>query len=570
MQPARRSEVVRLGIPTNRTRFRPPTMTTWRVLNLEQRLDEADAVLRARACREVGAEPESLRGSRIARKSLDVRGRRKGRAARFVVHVDLELPASFRSEVLDRAVRSGRVQVAPEIGELIVREPAGNFRGGSAKRAVVVGTGPAGVFAGLVLARSGVEVDLIDRGAVLEERGTDLVRFHRSRVPDAESNLLFGEGGAGTYSDGKLYTRVDDPLEIPILEELVACGAPPEILYDARAHIGTDKLHSLLPKLRALLEAHGARFHWRTRMDGLILDDAAPRRVTAVRTTAGELPCDLLVLAPGHSARDTWAILAESGVPFASRAFQLGVRVEHPQAMIDEGRYGGVPGAEALGAASYNLVSKSGTDAPGAHSFCMCPGGRIVASVNEAGLLCTNGMSNSTHSSRYANAAIVTTFGPREFGEGAFAGLALQRELEQRFFEAGGSDYTAPAQLVEDFLQRRDSRELGVTSYPFGMTPGRIDRLLPERARDALSVALARFDRLIPGFGGSSGVMVGLESRSSGPVRIPRDRESFRAEGFWNLYPVGEGAGYAGGIMSAALDGARAAQSALRLGVGRV
>jgi len=542
-------------------------MTTWRVLNLEQRLDESDSVLRERACREIGAEPEALRGSRIARKSLDVRGRRKGRAARFVVHVDLELDEDFRSDLLDRAERSGRVQVAPVIGQLTVGEPAGDFRG-KRKRAVVVGTGPAGVFAGLVLARSGVQVDLIDRGAVLEERGSDLVRFHRTRLPDPESNLLFGEGGAGTYSDGKLYTRVDDPLEIPILEELVACGAPPEILYDARAHIGTDKLHSLLPKLRALLEDHGATFQWRTRMDGIVTDDASPARVTAVRTTAGDMPCDVLVLAPGHSARDTWAFLAESGVPFAARPFQLGVRVEHPQELIDEGRYGGVPGVEALGAASYNLISKAGTDAPGAHSFCMCPGGRIVASVNEAGLLCTNGMSNSTHSLRYANAAIVTTFGPREYGEGAFAGLALQRELEQRFFEAGGSDYTAPAQRVDDFLERRDTRHLDKTSYVFGMTPGRIDRLLPERARDALSLALARFDRRIPGFGGESGIMVGLESRSSGPVRIPRDRESFRAEGFWNLYPVGEGAGYAGGIMSAALDGARAAQAALRLGVG--
>lgn len=544
-------------------------MTTWRVFNLEQRLDEPDAVLRERACREVGAEPELLRGCRIARKSLDVRGRRKGRAARFVAHVDLELPEGFRSDLLVRAERSGRVQLAPVIGKLTVDDPAADFRG-TVKRAVVVGTGPAGVFAGLVLARSGLQVDLIDRGAVLEERGRDLVRFHRSRVPDPESNLLFGEGGAGTYSDGKLYTRVDDPLEIPILEELVACGAPPEILYDARAHIGTDKLHALLPKLRALLEDHGARFHWRTRMNGLVTDDASPKRITAVRTTAGDLPCDVLVLAPGHSARDSWAVLAESGVPFAARAFQLGVRVEHPQSLIDEGRYGGVPGAEALGAASYNLVSKAGHDVPGAHSFCMCPGGRIVASVNEAGLLCTNGMSNSTHSSRYANAAIVTTFGPREFGEGAFAGLALQRELEQRFFEAGGSDYTAPAQRVDDFLARRDTRELDKTSYVFGMTPGRIDKLLPERARDALAAALARFDRLIPGFGGERGVLVGLESRSSGPVRIPRDRESFRAEGFWNLYPVGEGAGYAGGIMSAALDGARAAQAALRLGVGLV
>jgi uncharacterized FAD-dependent dehydrogenase len=434
--------------------------------------------------------------------------------------------------------------------------------------AVVVGAGPAGLFAALVLARNGLAVTLLDRGAALRERGRAVGRFDRSRVPDPETNLLFGEGGAGTYSDGKLYTRVEDPLEVPLLEELVACGAPPEILYDARAHIGTDRLHRILPLLRARLEADGVTFLWRTRLEKLVLEDGAPRRVRAVATSAGEIACDALVLAPGHSARDTWERLAAQGVAVEAKPFQLGVRIEHPQALIDAGRHGAGPEAAALGPASYNLACKAGEGLPAAHSFCMCPGGRIVASVSEPGLLCTNGMSNSRHSSPFANAALVTTLGPRELGPGPFAGVELQRELEARFFREGGGDYTAPAQRAPEFLLGRDSRDAGPSSYRFGTRPGRIDLLLPTRVREALRRALARFDRLIPGFAGPEALLVGLESRSSGPLRLPRDECTRRARGFANLYPVGEGAGYAGGIMSAALDGARAAQALLQHGLG--
>jgi uncharacterized FAD-dependent dehydrogenase len=245
------------------------------------------------------------------------------------------------------------------------------------------------------------------------------------------------------------------------------------------------------------------------------------------------------------------------------------VRVEHPQHLIDLGRYGDGPEAESLGAASYQLVCRAGDGLPAAHSFCMCPGGRIVASVNEAEYLCTNGMSNSRHSSPYANAAIVTTIGPREFGDGPFAGVAYQRAIERAFFAAGGGDYTAPAQRVDDFLNGRESARTGPTSYTFGTRPGRIDLLLPERLRDALRRAIGRFDRTIPGFASEHGWLVGIESRSSGPVRMPRDATTRRARGFENLYPVGEGAGYAGGIMSAALDGAHSALSLLEHGLGR-
>jgi uncharacterized FAD-dependent dehydrogenase len=356
---------------------------------------------------------------------------------------------------------------------------------------------------------------------------------------------------------------VDDPLEVPILEELVACGAPPAIVYDSLAHIGTDKLHRVLPLLRERLRAQGVEFRFETRMDELVL---AGKRVRAVRTSAGEIGCSAVIFAPGHSARDTWSALAAQGVPFEAKPFQLGLRIEHPQELIDAGRFGArVP---ELGAASYGLLCKAGDGLPATFSFCMCPGGRIVASVNEPGLLCTNGMSNSRHSSPWATAAIVTTFGPREFGDGPFAGVAFQRELEARFFAAGGSDDTAPAQGARDFLEGRETAKPRHSTYTFGTRPGRLDQLLPPLGREAIARALVHFERNLRHFSSNEGQFIGLESRSSGPVRMPRDPLTRRSLGFENLYPVGEGAGHAGGIMSAALDGANSALALARTGVG--
>jgi len=547
---------------------------SFRVHGLELAIGEPEENLRERALESAGVSEAELRGFRIARMSLDARRSRgtsargpmsgRARRLRFVVHADLVLDAGARSAGLERALRAGRVTRAPEVGRLEVDRVHASLAGA---RVAVLGAGPAGLFAALVLARNGVAVDLLDRGAPIRERARDLNAFHRTRVPNPESNLLFGEGGAGTYSDGKLYTRVDHPLEVPLLDELVSCGAPPQILYDARAHVGTDRLHRILPTLRARLEALGVRFHWRTRVDGLVLDTRKPGCVRALGTSRGELGTSAVVLAPGHSARDTWRALAAQGVAFEAKPFQLGVRIEHPQALIDRGRHGEGPEAKLLGPAYYGLTCKPGDSSPGAHSFCMCPGGVIVASVSSPGLLCTNGMSNSKHSSGFANAAIVTTLGPRIFGASAFDGVALQESLERTFFEAGGGDYTAPAQSAPDFLAGRASPVTLPSSYRFGMTPGRIDALLPRLVRDALRHALVRFERQIPGFAGPEGLLVGLESRSSGPVRIPRDTDTLRARGFANLFPVGEGAGYAGGIMSAAIDGARAAQVLLRDGV---
>lgn len=527
---------------------------TWRVLNLEMRLDEPDTQVRDRASRAAGIDPARVRGCRIARRSVDARRHGGERRLRFIVHADLIVDADYRGERFEAAKRAGKVVEAPAAGTFTV---PGTLRTG--RHAVVVGAGPAGLYAALVLGLNGVRVDLIDRGADLKARSKDVVRFHRTRVPNPESNLLFGEGGAGTYSDGKLYTRVDDPLEVPCLEMLVACGAPADILYDSRAHIGTDKLHRILPVLRARMEEAGVRFHWNTRLDGLVMTDDGPRRVRAVRTSEGEIACDAVFLAVGHSARDTIRLLHEQGMRVEAKPFQLGVRIEHPQELITRGRYGTGREAALLGPASYNLISKAEGGVPASFSFCMCPGGTIVSSTNIAGLLCTNGMSNSTHSSPWANAALVTTFGPNEYGPGPFAGVTFQAELERRFFEAGGSDYTAPAQAADDFVAGRATPATRHSSYTFGTTPGRIDQLLPPLARAAIARSLIKYDQQIPGFKSDQGLMVGLESRSSGPIRLPRDRETAVADGFLNLYPMGEGAGSAGGIMSAAIDGAHCA-----------
>lgn len=528
---------------------------TWRLFDIEQDLEEAESSLRARAAQALGLEPGDLRGFRFARRSVDAR-RRRG-VLRFVCHLDLVLDGGTRTAAMRRLLRSGKLAEAPHKGsltlDLVARPDA---------QVVVIGAGPAGVFAALALALNGASVDLIERGAPVERRSKRVVPFHRGGVLDPESNLLYGEGGAGTYSDGKLYTRVADDLEVPILEELVACGAPADILYDSRAHLGTDRLHRILPSLRQRLVDLGVRLHFDTRVDELIVEEGPPLCVRGVRTAAGELPCSALVLAVGHSARDTWQVLHGQGVPFEAKPFQLGVRVEHLQEVITRGRYGPGPEADLLGPASYQLVSRAAGPSPGAHSFCMCPGGRMVASVSEEGLLCTNGMSNSRHSSRWANAAVVTTFTPEDYsahGGGPFAGVEFQRALERRFYEAGGGGYVAPAQRVDDFLAGRASAGALETSYPFGAVPGRLDELLPGKLVESLGRALPHFDRAIPGFAGPGGLLVGVETRSSGPVRVPRDRERRTAEGWANLLPVGEGAGYAGGIMSAAIDGARGA-----------
>ena len=522
-------------------------------------LDEPESALRARSAQAIGIDASAIRSLAVARRALDARRRGRRAELRFVVHADVELDADLRSPALDRALKSGRAKRVepPARFELDGFETAWRSR-----RVAVVGAGPAGLYAAWTLAANGVAVDLVDRGPGLRERSRAVARFQRHRELDPERNLLYGEGGAGTYSDGKLYTRTQHALEAPILATLVEAGAPPEIAFDARAHVGTDRLHRILPRLRARLEAMGVRLRFDTRVDGLRM--RSPGRVEALATSAGELACDAVVLAPGHSARDTLRALAAQGLAVEAKPFQLGLRVEHPQSFVDDARLGADADVERLGHAYYALVARAQGACAAVHSFCMCPGGQIVAAVAQPGLLCTNGMSNSRHSSPFANSGLVVTVGPREAGEGVFGGVAFQESLEARFFEAGGGDWTLPAQTVPDFLAGRESRALPRTSYRLGARSVRIDGLLPARLTESLRAAIRRFDRQMPGFAGPEGVLVGIESRSSSALRLPRDPVTRRAHGFDNVFPVGEGAGYAGGIMSAAIDGARSAHALLQ------
>ncbi|MBL4770195.1 MAG: FAD-dependent monooxygenase [Planctomycetes bacterium] len=544
----------------------PDTGMTLRVLGVQLDLDASDQELRLRAIQQAGVQEQDVLALHWARRSLDAR-RTRG-ILRFVCHVDLVMRSSRLTSSLKKAMRSGKVREAPARDTLTL-PPGPGLKNKSS--VVVVGSGPGGFFAALTLALNGAQVTMVERGSALEGRHKKLVPFHRGGSLDPDTNLLFGEGGAGTYSDGKLYTRVQDSLELAILEELVAAGAPESILFDARAHIGTDRLHRVLPALRARLIEAGGSIQWETRFEGLVIRGGQAggreRRIAAVRTSRGEIQCDALVLAIGHSARDTFEVLHGQGVVFEPKPFQFGVRVEHPQELITRGRFGDLLHAETLGPASYNLALKGNESVLGSHSFCMCPGGKIVASISEPGMLCTNGMSNAKHSSPFANSAVVATVSPdayATYGQGPLAGLAFQRHFERLFFEAGGGDYTAPAQRIPDFLEGRASRGDLHSSYTFGTKPGRIDQLLPPDVRQALARGLTRFDRQIEGFAGEQGLMVGLESRSSSPVRMPRNRDTYTALGFSNLFPIGEGAGYAGGIMSAAIDGARAAHVLLR------
>ncbi len=531
-----------------------------RVNNLALGLDEPEGVLRERAARAIGIETEAIVGLRVARRALDARRRGARHALRFSVHVDLELAPGM---ALDRALKSGRARAIGPPARFALVAPDAAWRG---RRVAVVGSGPAGLYAAWTLATNGVGVDLLERGPALRERGRAVARFTRTRELDPEANLLFGEGGAGTYSDGKLYTRSQHALEAPIVQTLVEAGADADIAFDARAHIGTDRLHRILPRLRGSLEEMGVRFHFETRLETLVLDPgkrSSLLRVRALRTSRGELACDGVVLALGHSARDSLRALASQGLVVESKPFQIGLRIEHPQALVDRGRFGAGADLARLGHAYYALVAKARSGQPAAHSFCMCPGGQIVAAVAQPGTLCTNGMSNSRHSSPFANAGIVVTLGPRDYGDGAFAGVAFQEKLEAAFFVAGGGDYRVPAQRVPDFLVGRESAALGRSSYKLGLSTARIDDLLPADMTEALRAAIREFDRQIPGYAGAEGLLVGIESRSSGPLRVPRDAATRRASNFENVWPVGEGAGWAGGIMSAAIDGARSAWALL-------
>ena len=422
---------------------------------------------------------------------------------------------------------------------------------------VVVGAGPAGLFTAWALALRGVRSIVLERGKPVRPRRHDLAALVRHGRLDPESNYCFGEGGAGTFSDGKLYTRAHKRGEVRrVLETFVRYGASPEILVDARPHIGTNRLPRVIGQMREHLEHAGVELAFETRADGLLTRSG---RVTAVRLADGRtLDCRAVVVAPGHSARDVFGWIALAGAAVRFKPFAIGVRIEHPQTFIDRLQYGTLAGHPVLGAANYRLVEQA--CGVGVFSFCMCPGGFIAPAATEPGGQVVNGWSPSSRSGRFANSGFVTEVGPELLARvgfdplDPFAGVAYQRSLEQRAYEAGGGDYVGPAQCLRDFVDGRPSRALPPCSYPRGLQSADLDAVLGELT-NPLREALRHIDTRMPGFISNDSVAVALESRTSCPIRVDRDPATRAALGLDNLYPVGEGTGHAGGIMSAALDG---------------
>ncbi len=423
---------------------------------------------------------------------------------------------------------------------------------------VVCGLGPAGLFAALELAEAGFAPLVLERGPELAARRAAVEAFERGGPLAENANVQFGEGGAGTFSDGKLTTRIGDALCGRVTQRLLAAGAPPEIAWQAKPHIGTDKLRGVLAALRKSLEAKGGRVLFGTQLTGLCLQNGALR---GIETTAGPLPCGALVLACGHSARDSYAMLYKAGVAMAPKPFSVGFRIEHLQRDIDEGLYHGAAGHPALPPGEYQLAARSG--GRGVYTFCMCPGGTVVAAASQAGGTLTNGMSLHARGGTNANAALVANVDERDFnGSGPLAGIAFQRQLEQAAFAAGGGAYIAPAQSVGSFLQGQAALPPGRVkpSYPRGVLAADLAALLPGGIAGALRGGLAAMGRKLPGFAAADAVLTGLETRTSAPVRLARgqDGQSLSTPG---LYPCGEGAGYAGGIISAAVDGIKTARA---------
>ena len=528
-----------------------------RINELKLPLEHAEGDLRAAVLARLGIADAALRSLAIVKRSYDAR--RRG-AILLIYSVDVEI--DDESGVLARASGDRHVLPTPDTEyRFVATAPAG-----LQDRPVVIGTGPCGLFAGLLLAQMGFRPIILERGKAVRERTVDTFGLWRKRKLDPESNVQFGEGGAGTFSDGKLYSQIKDPLHHSrkVLTEFVKAGAPEEILYVSKPHIGTYRLVTMVEHMRATIESLGGEIRFGARVDDLLLEDAA---VCGLRLASGEvIPARHVVLAVGHSARDTFEMLHARGVFMEAKPFSIGFRIEHPQSLVDSARFGPQAGHPLLGAADYKLVHHC-RNGRSVYSFCMCPGGTVVAAASEPGRVVTNGMSQYSRNERNANSAIVVGITPEDYAPyapeaGPLAGIALQRHWEARAFELGGGTYDAPAQRVGDFLAGRPSEALGsvLPSYTPGIRLSDLGDSLPGYAIEAIREALPAFARQIRGFAMDDALLTGVETRTSSPVRVKRgeDCQSINTRG---LYPAGEGAGYAGGILSAAVDGIRVAEA---------
>ncbi len=528
-----------------------------RITELKLPLDHSDDELRAAIVQRLGISDEQLLGFTLFKRSYDAR--KKNSELLFIYTIDLE--TSNEDELLRRFESDAKIGVAPDVSYKFVGQAPAELPA----RPIVVGFGPCGIFAGLLLAQMGFKPIVLERGKEVRQRTKDTWGLWRKSVLNPESNVQFGEGGAGTFSDGKLYSQIKDPNHHgrKVLEEFVKAGAPDEILYINKPHIGTFRLTSMVEKMREEIITLGGEVRFEQKVTDLLMDG---EQLTGVVLQSGEqLHSRHVVLALGHSARDTFRMLHAKGVFMEAKPFSVGFRIEHPQSLIDKARLGKYAGHPKLGAADYKLVhhAKNGRSV---YSFCMCPGGTVVAATSEPGRVVTNGMSQYSRNERNANSGIVVGIDPeRDYPGGPLAGIELQERLEAHAYVMGGSNYQAPAQLVGDFVAGRPSTALGNVepSYKPGVTLGDLAPSLPDFAIEAIREALPAFDRQIKGYNLHDAVLTGIETRTSSPLRITRDA-SFQSLNLKGLFPAGEGAGYAGGILSAGVDGIRIAEAVAR------
>jgi uncharacterized FAD-dependent dehydrogenase len=532
-----------------------------RLTEIKLPLDHPEGAVRDAVIARLRIAGDALRSVTVFRRGYDAR---KRSAIVFIYTLDVEV--DDEAAVLQRFRDDRQVVPTPDTSYRYVAQAPAEFASSARRRPVVIGTGPCGLFAGLLLAQMGFRPIILERGKAVRERTKDTWDLWRKGELNPESNVQFGEGGAGTFSDGKLYSQIKDPQHHgrKVLTEFVKAGAPEEILYVSKPHIGTFRLVGMVEQMRAEITALGGEIRFGSRVADIFIDGGgtSDRQVRGVVLADGEtISSDHVVLAVGHSARDTFVMLHERGVAIEAKPFAIGFRIEHPQSVIDRARFGKFAGHALLGAADYKLVHHC-ANGRSAYSFCMCPGGTVVAATSEAGCVVTNGMSQYSRNERNANAAIVVGITPADFPGGTLAGIDFQRHWERQAFVAGGSSYAAPAQRVGDFLAGRPSTVLGEVkpSYTPGIHLTDLAQCAPDYVIAAIREALPAFDRQMRCFAMADALLTAIETRTSSPIRIGRggDLQSINTRG---LYPAGEGAGYAGGIFSAAVDGIKVAEA---------
>lgn len=524
-----------------------------KINNIVLDIDEDIELLRKKASKKLKVKEEHIKKFKILRESIDAR-----RKNLIKFNYSVEVECENESKVVKKA-NNKDVRIEKPKYEF-------DFNSGSKKlkhRPVIVGMGPAGMFAALSMAEKGYMPIVIERGEKVENRTKTIEGFWNKDGLNLNSNVQFGEGGAGTFSDGKLTTRIKDYRCDYIIEKLIQAGAPEEIRYKAKPHIGTDILKKVVKNIRNKIIELGGDIRFNSKLEDIKIKD---KKIHSIVVNGEEIPCETLILALGHSSRDTYEMLYKNGIFMSVKPFAIGVRIEHLQEMIDKNQYGKFQGDKRLKAADYKLTYTSKKTNRGVYSFCMCPGGEVVAAASEEGCLVTNGMSYYNRDKENANGAIVVTVGENDFvGTSPLRGMEFQRKYEKLAYEIGGKNYNAPIQLVGDFLNDKISTKLGSIkpSYKRGYTFANLKECLPSEVVDTLKEGLVVFDKKIKGFAMKDAILTGIETRTSAPVRIERD-EKLQSISLERLYPSGEGAGYAGGIISAAVDGLKSAESIMK------